>query len=413
MLVSRQSAVAVVKVKLDEPISSGWKPGPWPLPLPARDLSGHVHSKSADVEARSDVLQSQVRPLLYEGEGGVRWHRNCSRRIAGWQAEAVEAIRLPPSLVPGTYLVAIHLRRDSGDDDPSKPVEKLANLRRKPQRPDSADGPDPDVSDDTTRSDYEGLLHEVLPGSELSGKRHAFLVTYTLLDQCPPRTKGIPSELYWPRLLASANDESALHSSLRSPMPGPNDVELSKSWSAAVLKSGAAFVGLNNPDDAFHPSGEAYVHSVYLDSLLVALIQRNCLVRIAEDLADSWRVERSIPDTGDLEFQSIRFRGQVWWTEISDTVISNQLLGALQDAYRLTQQVDNLHGQIRDMAQYSDGRRAARINTALNLLVAGGFGLGIAALAADPGWGALLWGLGLGALAFVGLLLWDRRRSDS
>lgn len=213
------------------------------------------------------------------------------------------------------------------------------------------------------------------------------------------------------RLLASANEADALPGSLQHPELGIQDITVSASWVAAVLRTGCAFVG-RTPErgDDFHSMAEVHVHSLYLDAILVGLLQRDCIEERTNGLVTTWESKARVKDIARQERLIIQLRGQAWWLEISQAENPNRLLGALQTQYRLPDQLERLNRDVMDLARITDAARQERTNRLLNILVVASAALGFAALIADPGRAAVIWGVGLALVAWLVIVLAGRDR---
>lgn len=402
---------AILVVAIDEiprEVGPGWAQGPLPVPLPRRMFPKFLYADTADQATREQFLAPRVHGLLYGSASDpvrrhIRFEGGDPRLPAGWRATALEVLAYPTA-GPAGGLLAIHAELDGAAEGAAAAVAALANLR-----PRAAGEPGPG----STREAVEALVSAVLPGSALRNKRIGYVVSHVVFADGPPEGLVAGSEadpaLQWSRVLALANEPSAMPGELRQAGRQSCDIELSATWETCVLKNGASFVGLKPAgSDPFHHLAKALVHSTYLDAILLGLLQRDCVDDLSNSISDLWQAG-TLAARSSFEKRMVRFRSEAWWSDISETAAVNRLLKALHDAYDLSERQDRLHADIQDVSRVLAGERADRTNRLLNILLVISIAFGVAALVADPGLLALLLGLFLGAAAWAGLEWFERR----
>lgn len=405
VLLARSTAVLILRITGGTTIlHKPWAKGPTPWALPPKD-GKYVFRDRADENTRSEFFEPRVRPLLY---GKVRWHRDVPEdlHLEGWHVTAAELLNYPASYGPPGALLIIHLSLTCADLASAQlAASTLANLR-------PVDAPDGGNLQAVTR-----VVTELLPKAEVTFQRTAYVITHVvtsdgLTDEAElSDVPHVPAAHAAARLLASANEAEALAGDLRSPQLGVQDLTLSASWVAAVLRTGTSFVGRTAEGlDTFHEMAEVHVHTLYLDALLVGLLQRDCIEERTNGLVSAWESKARVRDIARQERQIINLRGQAWWLEIARAENPNRLLAALQTQYRLPEQLERLNRDVMDLARITDAARQDRTNRLLNVLVVASAALGFAALIADPGKAAVIWGIALAAGAWAIIALAGRDR---
>lgn len=403
--VARSTAILILRVVGDiSPPREPWAVGPYPWLLPRKD-NQYLYRDRADEQTRNEYFEPRVRPLLY---GHIRWHRDVPTecRLDEWTVTAAELLKYPADYGPEGALFIVHLQFDAPDVEAmAANVARLANMR-------------PTATSEVSNLDsVRTLAGDLLSGVEVAFQRTAYVISHmttsTGLDDAG-RIQGLsdtPAPYGVSRLLASANEVRALPAELQTREPGVQDIGLSTSWVATVLRAGCAFVGRTSEvEDGYHDLAEVLVHTLYLDSLLVGLIQRDCIEERTNRLVSAWEPNSRIKDIARQERQIINLRGQAWWLEIAQAENPNRLLSALQIQFRLPDQLDRLNRDVMDLARITDAARQERTNRLLNILVIASAALGLAALIADPGRTAVLWGLGLAIATWLIISLAGRDR---
>jgi hypothetical protein len=195
-------------------------------------------------------------------------------------------------------------------------------------------------------------------------------------------------------------------------------------WNALVLRDGAAVVSLQTSQEDFSQTSRVLTHTVYLDALLFALIQRDL---VDESGARAVTATLDSPDElVALEAAHFELKRGYWRTSLTDkrTAPTDDILRAFQDQLLTARDVAEVDERVKDGARLANSLQTARVEAAqsrLNQLVqnvtvvfgALGLAFGAAAVWAEPSFELLLWALvagGIGmALAFTVLWLWRHK----
>ena len=183
---------------------------------------------------------------------------------------------------------------------------------------------------------------------------------------------------------------------------------LSRDWTALVLRDGAAFVGRTPDvgDEGFHHAAEVYVHSLYLDVLLLGRMQGRALNDFANRVATA-RSERMDPAAlSALEHRLVEIRRNLWIQHATTRGVGNTLLARYQQQHRLTELMAHVETDIAGATRFLEAVTGRSVNAALGLLTVVGLPFGLAyaggAVWADPS-PRLFWACTL--LATVGAVL--------
>jgi hypothetical protein len=201
------------------------------------------------------------------------------------------------------------------------------------------------------------------------------------------------------------------------PTLDPGFVYLSSSWRALVLRSGVSFVGSEKAptSDAFlEEMAPLYAQTIYLDAILLGLLQDRGLNQFAERLSRlDERSERHAEIPG-LEDDLTLFRNTLWWQHITHAGPANSLLIAYQDQRRLPALLDQIVAEFSEYARQVDATSNLRTSAALGLLTIVGLPLTLV-LTADPIYSSsgivqVLGALFAGVLIAMAILLWPAAR---
>lgn len=394
-------ATAVLVIRLQGSgtgLRDGWSDGPIPLPLPqgGTSASAYIYRQTTDRQTRSDYMRERVNTILYGKEGdGRRQHKvPTDRQLRGCPITWLETLQMPLEGSEEESFFAIHLECGvRNGEELAALTADLGNLRD---------------TDQGVRREVADLVQQEVSGSEIANLRIGFVVTHWVPDAVPssPLPRVAP-EVAWPRVIAAANP-AALTSAQLGQSEAPCDLDLSRTWRAAAMKAGAAFVGVSGPDDPFHEMAGILVHSVYLDAMLLVLCQDQGIDELSTGLGRVWDDESTLADISTLERRARRFRGQVWWTEVSATSQVNRVLSTMQSQRDLAGTEQRLTEDIDGLVAYASARRSDRTNRLLTVFTVAGIALGGAALVADPGW-AVAWGAVLSLLGIALVLTLELR----
>jgi len=379
---------------------SRWTPGPLPVVQPSNRTTQRLgHDRATDEETRRTLVAGHQADALYGKADFERWHL------------------LAPD---GGQLVATELVMQSDSSDRSPAIGFLAVHVLAP-----ADV----VSEEQRLSWWAGLLRDRLRQGEVwdqvaeqlgcpvtTGARIRHL-TFTQTHLSDSRALALAYAMVGG--LAEEVSPDVLHRS------GRYEWTLSKpDWSALVLRDGASFVVHQASNEQFGPTLRMLVHSVHLDALLLALLQRR-LINRSGNRATEVDLNRSEELVG-LEQAHYDFRRKYWRTSITEkrTAPPDVILRAFQVELLTTQDVNDVEARVREGARLSRSLSARQQELAQQELkqlvqdvavIIGSFSLCYTAapVLTEPSWSAFLAATGLAILfvlvAFAFLILTGRR----
>lgn len=396
----RRWLLLVVEVSLDKPLQDDqWDKGRC--------------STAVNVEPKA-YFHDRVFTALHEN----RWHRAAapedqpSADLTGLEVVEVEVVRFRQEPKRTNGLLIVHAKLPESDRGLLSALEKSARLEQEESdaRP--------------IRDWYEGMLRRC--GTTSAGMRATTLTFVT------PRKVSLPDPPWgsalkdwtpqnkWLWFLASATSDE------RYP-PSPDELKklvakrivFSETWCCLVLRDGTAFLGCKADRGStvharFYPEAESRVRSIYLDAILLGMIQRISISEIADKLAE---LEDPISDPEALrtvEENLRRFRNVFWWRQVTRHSFGNDLLTAYQDQHQLgvlvEQTVDELaeySRQAERLAAEKTNALAEKTNALLALLTILGapFGLAFGVLQVLQDKAILPVALGFGLAALVAAIL--------
>ena len=383
--------------------TEGWNRGPMPWDWPRTPGRNDEQQAVADSRLRSTLVKPHAADILYGKNDQQRSHRRVANQdVLGWHVDGVELLAVPEHGGDDASLFVIHLSAPNGFD-PSAGLAHLGDVA--PERTTK------------TRDAVDAVIRNSLPGARLRDRptdRHAYVLSHTVFDDgmeasTPPLGDSpLPVHLQWSRLLASANTQDALGGPLLEPGQHWFDLALSTSWCVSVLARGAAFVGLTPPSDTYHETGRVLARSVYLDAVLLALLQQEIVNDLTTRVPALLVRDSRLQDRLDLQRQLINYRAGVWLQTVSESQHMNNVLTTLQRQIDLAAKQAELVTDIADLAQISQQEANRRITVLLNVLIAVSAGAAVAALIYDPGGPAVVAGV-VASLIIGGLLVaWGR-----
>lgn len=154
-------------------------------------------------------------------------------------------------------------------------------------------------------------------------------------------------------------------------------VRLSQDWSAMVLRDGVSFVGRKPVTESLYlrDTADAYVRSIYLDALLLGLIQQAELNAIMGRLADLGGPLDRLPDLLALEEDVSRFRNTYWWQHLTSHGTGNRLLIEFQRQRATPRLFEQVVRELDDYSRHAtlradrqEQRQLARVNVLLSVL---------------------------------------------
>lgn len=196
-------------------------------------------------------------------------------------------------------------------------------------------------------------------------------------------------------------------------------------WSAIVLRDGLAVVSHPAEDRSFAPHLQVQAHSVYLDALLLAWIQR---VRLDQSGGRAVNARLDVPDelVELVERSHYDFKRTAWRRSLTQKRTSpiDDVLVALQRELLTDRDVEDVEERVQDgarLARTLQQEKTARAQDSLNrtvesaAVIIGALGLAYSAAPtiAEPSMLLFLWATaaGLGAMSVALLLLaWIHRR---
>jgi len=417
MEVTRAVASVVFSGVLANELDEDWHEGP--LELSFRDVVTGAERRS-DRAARLNYFHPRTNGILYgEPTAPCRWHKSGPLVAGEMMVAGVEVLNLPRfSGGPGDVLAIVHI-----DLPAARPQSALAEFTNSRTRTEAQ------------QSDLVRLLSPIILNSRESG----FPVSYV---ESEGELEGIVGLGYtdwcaqkqwlWAMATAAPLDQPSIPA-LR---PDPEDptldsgyVYLSSSWRAMVLRSGASFVGnerAETQDEFLSVMAPLYVRTIYLDAILLGLLQERGLNQFAERLSRLDERSARHAEIPNLEDDLTLFRNTLWWQHITRAGPANGLLIAYQAQHRLPELLEQIVAEFSEYARQVDASSNLRTSAALGLLTLVGLPLTLV-LTADPIYSSsgivqLLGALFAGVLIAMAILLWPaarellaplkRRRSD-
>jgi hypothetical protein len=348
----RQAIAVVLPARMPEP--PPWDEGPLPFQHGAR---------RADRTTRRTYFATATARVLYgEPERPCRWHRTTTATEGPLSALGVELLHTPLGDDHHRALAIIHL---------------------------SVNGP---ALHDTLRS----LAHRhAAPPSPLTGRLdpdqllqgHAHITTgappFTAAFLTPARARlphlyprpyrhAWPPANQWLWALASRTNEADYP-------PDPTDttaltngaLRLSADWSVLALRDGAAFIGHRRdlgPDDPFFGYAELHARTVYLDALLLGMIQRSHIDQLTETLSRVFDGTHLARRVAALEQHIAHFRSTYWRQHLTHHGPANDILLAFQTQHLLRTRFEEILTEATDYARLVQNQESQQISGALGIL---------------------------------------------
>jgi hypothetical protein len=174
--------------------------------------------------------------------------------------------------------------------------------------------------------------------------------------------------------------------------PDPEDprlldgiVHLSAAWGALVLRDGAAFVAMPDAtDDVFLATlAPVYVRSIYVDALLLGVLQERALNSFANRLALLDSRHARAAEIPALETELTQFRNVLWWQHITTQGPGNEIIMRYQAQHRLPALLEQIVWEFSDYSRQVESASNVRTGAALGLITLVGLPLTLA-LTGDP-----------------------------
>lgn len=401
----RPSAVVVFPVKVDAgACGRGWVPGPLPVVQPQNETAaqrGHVLPTKEEV--RRTLVDEQQSDVLYGHRGLGRHHRI----VDDDDVVAFEMLwqREPRSPGPGFGLMVAHVvPRDGASVDGLLTWHAQAVRRR------------------GAGALAARLLQLAGPGLT-AGSGRPRVLTFAVV----PEARTDPG-LRLTAAYAMVSGASADSWQAQADRAAGHELTLAKpDWSVLVLRDGAAYVSHDRDSEAYAETLRMLMHSVHLDALLLALVQR-ILIDQSGDRAVTIPLDQP-DDLVQLESDHYEFRRTYWRTALTDkrTAPPDVVLHKFQDELLTTADVLDVEQRVSDGARLAlslHARQQQETQERLNRMVQNGsviigsFGLAFtaASVIADPGWPVFWQALAIGLAAMVvafGILRLTGRRAGA
>ncbi|MEV6151264.1 hypothetical protein AB0L53_13070 [Nonomuraea sp. NPDC052129] len=340
---ARQAIVVVYEARF--PTTPTWAKGP--LILQHRQVR-------STAEARGEYFSVKAARVLYgDTDCPKRWHDPSHRVIGDIEITGIEALRTVDQ-PDACGLVAIHLRPRRGI--------AIALLRTLAGRRDAL----PALFDPQELIDGQATIQQGL---------RPFTVSFvTPVKQGLPRLYRQPRYWRWPPAqqwlwaLASRTDLTDYPPDPKNLEPVDSEViRLSSDWHAVVLRDGMGVIGMRpdqGRDDSFFGYAELYLRSIYLDAVLLGVLQKQGLTQLEERMAAA--LDSSVSATmAELEQEVSIFRHRLWGQHLTPHGIPNRLLTAYQREHALRERFEQVLTEISDFNRLARDDENRHVNSAV------------------------------------------------
>jgi hypothetical protein len=116
--------------------------------------------------------------------------------------------------------------------------------------------------------------------------------------------------------------------------------------------------------DPFYNHAALYARTLYLDAILIGLLQLHGIGDLEDGLAGALDGERSM---AELEHRLTLFRHRLWWQHLSTHGAPNQILDAFHHNHRLPERFAQILAEINDYNRLTRDDEARDINNAVVL----------------------------------------------
>ncbi|MFI9597913.1 hypothetical protein [Nonomuraea sp. NPDC052265] len=339
----RQTLIVVYEARF--PAAPAWEPGPLVL------QHGQVRSTA---EARSEYYSAKAARVLYgDAAHARRWHDASRRLTAHGEIAGIEALRVTDE-PDACGLVAIHLRLRQGT-----PIALLRALARRR---------------DALPADFDP---QELVGGQVTiepGVRPFTITFITSARNGLPRLYRQPRYWRWPPVcqwlwaLASRTNLADYPPDPKNLEPADNEIiRLSSDWQAIVLRDGMGVVGVRSDrgqDDPFYCYAELYLRSIYLDAVLLGMLQKQGLTHLEKRMAAALDSALSATMAG-LEREVSFFRHQLWAQHLTPHGTPNRLLTAYQRQHALRERFEQMLTEISDFNRLTRDDENRHVNSAV------------------------------------------------
>jgi hypothetical protein len=142
----------------------------------------------------------------------------------------------------------------------------------------------------------------------------------------------------------------------------------------------AAFLG-HQPDTGagdFFEFGALHSRTVYVDALLIGLLQRDHIDELTDELSEVFNSSRLARRVATLERNIAAFRSTYWRQHLTGHGAANDLLLAFQNQHRLPARFDEILVEAADYSRLVQTQESQQISGALGVLTILGLPLGTA-----------------------------------
>lgn len=134
------------------------------------------------------------------------------------------------------------------------------------------------------------------------------------------------------------------------------DLAMSSTWTARVLRDGASFIGyeesVDGSQDLSFASLALYARTIYLDALLLGIIQRQWLNNLADRIGGTAiHHHREIAVVENIDRAVSQFRASVWWRAAAHGSNGDKLITAFQEQHRLQELLESSAVEISDLVR--------------------------------------------------------------
>lgn len=324
------SAVFIREVKiLRGPTRASWNVGPLPIrqdggATKAAALRRPASFPTTDTEARRTLVAERQAAVLYGDAPAQRYHRVVQASPAPHGIVALEVLAVPEgreSDESSVALLAVHVVGDEFDSEAARSHSSIV------------DG-------------GSGLWDEVM----------------ALVDD-EFEVKGAARALHFDDLTGGATDALTRGYSRIAGLSGHarddvvarakrHQLTLSRpDWSALILRDGGAFIAHQSSEVVFGPSLRNLVHSIYLDALLLAWVQRR-LVDRSDRLATNAKLGAA-SDLVVLEREHFDFKRTYWRTSLTHkrTSPSDEVFRAFQAELLTPRDIEDVESRVLEGAR--------------------------------------------------------------
>lgn len=158
-------------------------------------------------------------------------------------------------------------------------------------------------------------------------------------------------------------------------------VPLSADWRGLVARDGAAFVARRydlGDADPFLGFAQLYTHSIYLDALIIGMLQNTTISEMIDDASRAFEANDLPRHLARLEGRAARFRAVFWLRDVGTHGPANEILAAYQGQHRLPERFEAVLSEIADLNRIVQTQESQRVNAALGIITVVGLPFGIA-----------------------------------